>query len=68
MLTGYSQERPPKVAVLLYGMLRSFQVTAGSFHRHVVRPNNADVFYFGPADSDVAPTSLSGRLDMFGNL
>jgi hypothetical protein len=26
------------------------------------------VFYFGPADSDAAPTSLSGRLDMFGNL
>jgi len=61
-------ERPPKVAVLLYGMLRSFQVTAPSFHRHVVEPNNADVFYFGPADSDLAPTSLTGRLDMFGNL
>ena len=63
-----SKERPQKVAVLLYGMLRSFQVTAASFHRHVVQPNNADVFYFGPAESDAAPTSLSGRLDMFGNL
>jgi hypothetical protein len=61
-------DRPQKVAVLLYGMLRSFHVTAPSFHRHVVQPNNADVFYFGPAESDVAPMSLSGRVDMFGNL
>nr|MBA2486616.1 hypothetical protein [Nitrospira sp.] len=60
--------QPRKVAVLLYGMLRTFEVTAGSFHRHVVAPNNADVFYFGPARSDV-PTKLhSGRLDYFGNL
>jgi hypothetical protein len=68
MATEISNERSQKVAVLLYGMLRSFQVTAASFHRHVVQPNNADVFYFGPAESDAAPTSLSGRLDMFGNL
>jgi hypothetical protein len=61
-------ERPQKVAVLLYGMLRTFQVTAASFHRHVVQPNEADVFYFGPAESDVAPTSLTGRVDVFGNL
>ncbi|HEU4686595.1 MAG TPA: hypothetical protein VFS39_18960 [Nitrospira sp.] len=62
------QTGTPKVAVLLYGMLRTFRQTAASFHRHVVEPNNADVFYFGPADSDVAPVSLSGRLDVFGNL
>lgn len=58
----------PKTAVLLYGMLRTFQLTAPSFHRHVVEPNNADVFYFGPARSDVATKELSGRLDLFGNL
>jgi len=63
-----NDQRSKKVAVLLYGMLRSFRVTASSFHRHVVQPNNADVFYFGPAESDVAPKSLSGRLDLFGNL
>lgn len=68
MYTVLPNEHPQKVAVLLYGMLRSFQVTAGSFHRHVVEPNNADVFYFGPAESDAAPTSLSGKVDMFGNL
>jgi hypothetical protein len=62
------EKRAPKVAVLLYGMLRTFRETAASFHRHVVEPNNADVFYFGPAQSDVAPQSLSGRLDIFGNL
>ncbi len=58
----------PKVAVLLYGMLRTFRVTAAAFHRHVVEPNNADVFYFGPAESDAATTALSGQLDVFGNL
>ena len=68
MQTTLTRKDRSKVAVLLYGMLRSFQVTASSFHRHVVEPNNADVFYFGPAGSDAAPTSLSGRLDMFGNL
>ena len=68
MSTVLPSEQRHTVAVLLYGMLRSFQVTASSFHRHVVQPNNADVFYFGPAESDAAPTSLSGRLDMFGNL
>jgi hypothetical protein len=68
MQTTTLNQRPQKVAVLLYGMLRSFQVTASSFNRHVVQPNNADVFYFGPAESDAAPTSLSGRVDIFGNL
>jgi hypothetical protein len=57
-----------KVAVLLYGMLRSFRQTSASFYRHVVEPNSADVFYFGPEQSDVAPKSLSGRLDVFDNL
>jgi hypothetical protein len=68
MPNAIPSDRPSKVAVLLYGMLRSFQITAPSFHRHVVQPNDADVFYFGPADSDVAPKSLSGRIDVFGNL
>jgi hypothetical protein len=58
----------PKVAILLYGMLRSFQLTAASFQRHVVGPNNADVFYFGPVQSDVATKEINGRLDVFGNL
>jgi hypothetical protein len=57
-----------KVAVLLYGMLRTFEVTANSFHRHVVMPNNADVFYFGPGTSDVPTKRHNGRLDWFGNL
>ena len=69
MSTSISTDtRTPKVAVLLYGMLRSFRLTAASFHRHVVEPNNADVFYFGPVQSDVATKELSGRLDLFGNL
>ena len=58
----------PKVAVLLYGMLRSFQLTAQAFHRHVVAPNNADVFFFGPEQSDVPSKAHSGQVDVFGNL
>lgn len=69
MTVSWSEPMPkPKTAVLLYGMLRSFKITARSFYRHVVAPNDADVFYFGPAQSDVANTSHSGRLDVFGNL
>jgi hypothetical protein len=58
----------PKTAVLLYGMLRTFQLTAASFHRHVVEPNNADVFYFGPAQSDTPSLVHKGHLDVFGNV
>ena len=64
--TGSAQ--PRKVAVLLYGMLRTFEVTAHSFHRHIVAPNDADVFYFGPHHSDVPTTRHNGHLDWFGNL
>jgi len=58
----------PKVAVLLYGMLRTFRITAPSFHRHVVMPNDADVFYFGPAQSDAPNLVHKGHLDVFGNV
>lgn len=58
----------PKVAILLYGMLRTFRITAPSFHRHVVTPNNADVFYFGPAQSDAPSLAHKGHLDLFGNV
>jgi hypothetical protein len=57
-----------KVAVLLYGMLRTFRATAPSFHRHVVEPNRADVFYFGPAQSDAPSVVHKGHLDVFGNV
>lgn len=69
MMPPTTPARPsPKVAVLLYGMLRSFRETAAAFHRHVIEPNNADMFYFGPGESDVATKALSGTLDAFGNL
>jgi hypothetical protein len=58
----------PKVAILLYGMLRTFRTTAPSFHRHVVSPNNADVFYFGPEASDTPSVAHKGQPDMFGNI
>ena len=57
-----------KTAVLLYGMLRTFRTTAPSFHRHVVMPNNADVFYFGPTQSDAPSVMHKGQLDVFGNV
>src|SRR5690349_20322855 len=57
-----------KTAVLLYGMLRTFRTTAASFQRHVVAPNNADVFYFGPTQSDAPSLMHKGQLDVFGNV
>ncbi|OQW33024.1 MAG: hypothetical protein A4E19_06665 [Nitrospira sp. SG-bin1] len=65
---NHASSTSPQVAVLLYGMLRTFRVTAPSFLRHVVLPNNADVFYFGPAQSDAPSLVHKGRLDLFGNV
>ncbi|HCN8126144.1 TPA: hypothetical protein N6399_004700, partial [Escherichia coli] len=55
-----------KVAVLLYGFLRTADLTVGSLIRNVVDVNNADIFYFGPDSSD-SPTQIhKGILDSSG--
>ena len=46
---------PKKTAILLYGMLREFQVCAPAFLRHVVQPKEAGLFFFGPDQTD-SPT------------
>jgi hypothetical protein len=56
-----------KVAVLLYGVLRTFEVTAPSLLRHVVEPNDADIFYFGPQGSDNPTAAHEGTKDLFGS-
>lgn len=56
-----------RAAVLLYGLLRTFQTTAPSLLRHVVVPNDADLFYFGPEGSDNPTAAHDGVLDVFGN-
>ncbi len=43
----------PRVAVLLYGLLREYKRTANSLLRHVVEPNDASIFYFGPKETDI---------------
>lgn len=57
-----------RTAILLYGMLREYEACAPSFHRHVVAPNQADIFYFGPAQTDQPTTQHKGKHDIFGNV
>ena len=58
--------RPKRVAVLLYGLLREYQTTAGSLFRHVVEPHDASIFYFGPRYSDNPTRKHGGELDEQG--
>lgn len=58
----------PRVAVLLYGLLREYRATAPSLLRHVVHPNSACVFYFGPAETDAPTNAYFGRHDERGFL
>lgn len=61
-------ENELRTAVLLYGFLRTADITHKSLIDNVVTPNNADVFYFGP-DSTDSPTSIhKGILDGTGFL
>lgn len=55
-----------RVAVLLYGLLREYRLTAPAFLRHVANPNDADIFYFGPEQTDTPDHSHFGKLDAFG--
>jgi tetratricopeptide (TPR) repeat protein len=64
---GLRDQKPEKrVAVLLSGLLRDYQTTAGSLLRHVVVPNDASLFYFGPAQSDRPQRSNMGVYDEHG--
>lgn len=55
-----------RTAVLLYGFLRTAEITSKSLLDNVVDANNADIFYFGPDSSD-KPTSIhKGILDGSG--
>lgn len=42
-----------KTAVVLYGFLRTFACTANSLIKHVLKPNNADLFIFAPSQCGV---------------
>lgn len=58
--------REDKVAVLLYGFLRTAEMTHESILKHVIIPNNADVFFFGPDFTDMPKLIHKGILDRSG--
>lgn len=60
---GSEQKR---VAVLLYGLLRDYTKTAGSMLGKVVAPNNASLFYYGPAQTDRPVRGSLGTFDEHG--
>ena len=43
-----------KTAVLLYGFLRTFEITAASLLKNIVKPNNADIFVFAYDNTGVS--------------
>jgi hypothetical protein len=55
----------PRVAVLLYGYLRTYETTCTSFFKHVADYLDADIFYFGQEQTD-RPTPFNLILDKHG--
>jgi hypothetical protein len=62
-----TQDTKPRVAVVLYGMLRTFEVCAPSLLKNVVDANSADLFYFGPSVTDKVTHKHNGQFDIFGH-
>ena len=59
-----------KVAVCLYGFARTYQTTAFSFLKHVVTPNDADIFFYGydnEGTSQVTTVGLDNSKAKFGS-
>lgn len=63
-----SDQKATRVAVLLFGLLREYKTAAPSFLRHVVQPNDAAVFYFGPAETDAPNSAHKGQNDIFDSM
>lgn len=61
-----SSPEKEKIAVLLFGFLRTAEITAGSLLNNIVIPNNADIFYYGPDASDNPGQIHQGILDKSG--
>lgn len=59
-------ENENKTAVLLYGFLRTAEVTSQSLMKNIVESCNADIFYFGPNSSDNPKSIHKGILDSAG--
>lgn len=59
-------EKKQKTAVLLYGFLRTAEMTVGSLVNNIIIPNDADLFYFGPDSSDNPSSKHQGILDADG--
>lgn len=57
-----------KSAVLFYGMIRNFSSCAHSLKKHLISPNHADVYFFGPSYTDKPSNSHYGEFDEKGFL
>ncbi|SIQ13951.1 hypothetical protein SAMN05880558_102126 [Aeromonas sp. RU39B] len=55
-----------RTAILLYGYVRTISVTSQTLLKHLAEYNDADIFYFGPACTDVPGLDHSGILDSRG--
>lgn len=58
--------RTQRNAVLFYGMIRNFEVPSKTLHKHIIAPNEADTFYFGPSYTDKPSNSHYGKFDHDG--
>lgn len=52
-------KKNPRVAVLLYGMVRDYDKCANSLKKALLKPNDADMFFFGPAVTDYPDKNFS---------
>lgn len=57
----------PRVAILLYGYLRTYQDVAYSFMKNVADLHDADIFYFGPRETDKPQVGHSGKNNFIGS-
>lgn len=59
-------EKENRTAVLLYGFLRTAEITSQSLMNNIIESCNADIFYFGPNASDNPKNIHNGILDSSG--
>lgn len=57
-----------KVAIIFYGMIRNYCLPSKSIKKHIIKPNNGDVYYFGPSYTDRPSNSHYGKFDKDGFL
>lgn len=62
------EAKSPRVVVVLYGLLRQYRVSAPSLIKHVIKPQNADLLYFGPHYTDQPDMREGDSVDKMGGI